>query len=120
MTHQETRKKYIEETLLKETDLLIEKAKSQGEKALYNLFKSAILKKYKDQYNVEIQQGEVKKVILNKSIDFLFEDACVRFRTLPYLDDSVKEDVIRYTQATLGSWKAMIAQMLTEKGIKVV
>lgn len=85
-----TRNKYIEETLLKVADLLIEKAKSQGEKALYNLFKSAILQKYKEQYDIEIQQGEVKKDILDKSIDFLFEDTCVRFRALPYIDDSVK------------------------------
>ena len=120
MTHQDARYEYIEKTLLKEADLLIEKAKSQGEKALYNLFKSTVLKKYKDQYDVEIQQGEVKKDILDKSIDFLFKESCVKFRTLPYLDDSVKEDVIRHTQATLGPWKAMIAQMLTEKGIKEV
>ena len=115
-----TKYKQLEEALLKEADLLIEKAKSQGEKALYNLFKSAILQKYKEQYDVGIQQGEVKKDILDKSIDFLFEDACVRFRALPYIDDSVKEDVIRHTQTTLGSWKAMITQMLTDKGIKVV
>ena len=112
--------KQIEETLLKEADILLEKAKSQGEKALYNLFKSAVLKKYKDQYDVEIQQGEVKKDILDKSIDFLFEDTCVKFRALPFIENSVKEDVIKYTQATLGSWKIMITQMLIDKGIKVV
>lgn len=47
--HQDNNYKQMEEALLKEADLLIEKAKSQGEKALFNLFKSAILKKYKDQ-----------------------------------------------------------------------
>ena len=51
-----TKYKQLEEALLKEADLLIEKAKSQGEKALYNLFKSAILKKYRNQYDVDIQQ----------------------------------------------------------------
>ena len=71
--------KLLEDALLKEADLLIEKSKSQGEKALYNLFKSAILKKYKDQYDVDIQQGEVKKETVDKSIDFLFENACVSF-----------------------------------------
>ena len=40
-----TKYKQLEEAILNATDLLIEKAKSQGEKALYNLFKSAILKK---------------------------------------------------------------------------
>ena len=69
--------KQLEEAILKEADLLIEKAKSQGEKALYNLFKSAVLKKYKDQYDVNIQQGEVEKDSVDKSIDFLFENACV-------------------------------------------
>ena len=112
--------KQLEEAILKETDLLIEKAKSQGEKALYNLFKSAILQKYKEQYDVEIQQGEVEKDTVDKSIDFLFENASVSFRTLPNIKDSDKEDVIRQAQAALPSWKAMVIQNLTNKGIKVV
>ena len=114
------RYKLLEDALLKEADLLIEKAKSQGEKALYNLFKSAILQKYKEQYDVEIQQGEVEKDTVGKSIDFLFENACVSFRTLPNIKDSDKEDVIKQAQAALPSWKAMVIQNLTNKGIKVV
>ena len=93
-----TKYKQLEEALLKEADLLIEKAKSQGEKALYNLFKSAILKKY----------------------NFLFENACVSFRTLPNIKDLDKEDVIKKAQAALPSWKAMVIQNLTNKGIRVV
>ena len=112
--------KQLEEAILKEADLLIEKAKSLGEKALYNLFKSAVLKKYKDQYDVNIQQGEVEKDSVDKSIDFLFENACVSFRTLPNIKDSDKENVIRQAQAALPSWKAMVIQNLTNKGIKVV
>ena len=117
---QDKRYKQLEEALLKEADLLIEKAKSQGEKALYNLFKSAILQKYKEQYDVEIQQGEVEKDTVDKSIDFLFENACVSFRTLPNIKDSDKEDVIKQAQAALPSWKAMVIQNLTNKGIRVV
>lgn len=112
--------KQLEEAILKEADLLIEKAKSQGEKALYNIFKSAVLKKYKDQYDVNIQQGEVEKDTVDKSIDFLFENACVSFRTLPNIKDSDKENVIRQAQAALPSWKVMVIQNLTNKGIKVV
>lgn len=115
-----TKYKQLEEALLKVDDLLIEKAKSQGEKALYNLFKSAILKKYKDQYDVDIQQGEVEKDIVDKSINFLFENACVSFRTLPNIKDLDKEDVIKKAQAALPSWKAMVIQNLTNKGIRVV
>ena len=117
---QDKRYKQLEEAVLKATDLLIEKAKSQGEKALYNLFKSAILKKYRNQYDVDIQQGEVKKETVDKSIDFLFENACVSFRTLPNIKDSDKEEVISQAQAALGSWKAMVIQNLTNKGIRVV
>ena len=115
-----TKYKKLEDALLNATDLLIEKAKSQGEKALYNLFKSAILKKYKNQYDVDIQQGKVEKDIVDKSIDFLFENACVSFRTLPNIKDPDKEDVIRQAQAALPSWKAMVIQNLTNKGIRVV
>ena len=112
--------KLLEDALLKEADLLIEEAKSQGEKALYNLFKSAVLKKYKNQYDVDILQGEVKKETVDKSIDFIFEDVCVAFRTLPNIKDSDKEDVIKQAQAALGSWKAIVTQDLNNKGIKVV
>jgi len=115
-----TKYNYIEEALLKEADILIEKTKSQGEKALYDLFKSAILKKYKDQYDVEIQKGEIKKEAVEKSIDFLFADACVRFRVLPYISDSIKDDVIEQAQRALPSWKTIVTQMLTEKGIKIM
>lgn len=120
MTQQDTKHKYIEETLLKGADELIEQAKSQGEKALYNLFKSAILKKYKDQYDADILQGEVKKETVDKSIDFLFEDTCASFRTLPYIEDSVKEEAIKRAQAYLTSWKQTVPQILAEKGIKVI
>ena len=117
---QDKRYKKLEDALLNATDLLIEKAKSQGEKALYNLFKSAILKKYKEQYDIEIQQGEVKKDTVDKSIDFLFENACVSFRTLPNIKDPDKEDVIRQAQVALPSWKAMVTRILIDKGINVV
>lgn len=115
-----TKQEFFEENLLQVIDALIEQAKSQGEKAVYNLFKSSILKKYKDSYDVEIQQGEVKKETVDKSIDFLFENACVSFRALPKIKDSDKEEVIRQAKTALGSWKAMVKQMLLDKGIKVI
>ena len=115
-----TKYKKLEDALLNATDLLIEKAKSQGEKALFNLFKSSILKKYKDQYDVDVQRGEVKKEIVDKSIDFLFEDTCASFRALPSIEDSVKEEAIKRAQTYLASWKQMVPQILAEKGITVI
>lgn len=40
-----------------EADLLIERAESQGEKMIYELFKAAVLQQYKDSYDVETSQG---------------------------------------------------------------
>ena len=45
---------------------------------------------------------------------------CVSFRTLPNIKDLDKEDVIKQAQAALPSWKAMVIQNLTNKGIRVV
>ena len=101
----DTKYRQSEEALLREADLLIEQANSQGEKALYNLFKSELLKKYEDLYDADLLQGEVKKEIVDKTIDFLFEDTCSLFQVLPNIDDSAKEDVIRQAHNALGSWK---------------
>lgn len=120
MALQNNKNNQFEETLLKAADLLIKKAESQGEKALFNLFKSAILKKYKDQYDVEFQHGVVKKETVDKSIDFLFEDTCFRFRALPQIEDSAKEEVINRAQTHLCLWKAMVIQWLTDLKIKLV
>lgn len=116
---QDNRYKLIEETLLKEADHQIEQAKSQGEKAIYELFKSALLKKYKDSFDSDLQRGEVKNETVDKCIDFLFSNACVNFRSLPNIDDSIKEDVIGQAHKVLSSWKSMVKQMLIDKGIKV-
>ena len=120
MTQQDNNYKLIEDTLLKGTDMLIEKAESQSEKALYNLFKSAILKKHKDQYDADVQQGEVKKETVYKSIDFLFEDACAKFRVLPNVSSDAKECVVRRAQTFLETFKPQAIQLLSDKGIRVV
>ena len=60
------------------------------------------------------------KETVDKSIDFLFEDACYSFRTLPKIEDSIKEDVIKRAQAFLVPWKAIVTQTLIDKGVKVI
>lgn len=113
-------KKVIEDTLLKEADALIEKAESQGEKVIYDLFKSAVLEKYKDAYNVEIVHGQVSKETLDKCIDSIFADTCVTYRLRPDIDDATKDDEIGRLRNSLGSFKVVIAQMLEDRGLKVI
>ena len=116
----ENRYKLIEDALLMEADLQIERAESQGEKSICELFKSALLKKYKDSYDSDLQRGEVNKETVDKCIDFLFANACVSFRTIPNVDESTKEDVIGQARKSLVFWKAMVKQMLLEKGVRVL
>jgi len=116
----EKRYKLIEDALLKEVDIQIERAESQGEKAIYELFKSALLKKYKDSYDSDLQRGEVNKETVDNCIDFLFANACANFRAIPNIDEPTKEDVIGQARKSLVSWKTMVKQMLVEKGIRVL
>ena len=114
------RYKLIEEILLKDADIKIERAESQGEKAICELFKSALLKKYKDSYDSDLQRGEINNETVDKCIDFLFANACASFRAIPNIDESTKEDMIGQARKSLVFWKAMVKQMLLEKGVRVL
>ena len=91
----------LEEALLKESDLLIEQAKSQGEKMIYELFKAAVLQQYKDSYDVEVSLGEVRTETINKYVDYLFSETSAKFRQLPMVDDVTKNDVINFWKENL-------------------
>lgn len=110
----------LESLVLEQTDQLIKNAKDQKEKAIYELFKSAVLKNYKDSFNIEVKQGEVKSETIDKYVDFAFSEACFRFRSLPIIDDKSKEEAIEYWRNLLGSLKAIVADMLSKQGVAVI
>ena len=112
--------KQLEEALLREADLLIEQAESQGEKMIYELFKSAVLHQYKDSYNVEVSLGEVRKETMDKYVDFLFSETSAKFRKLPEVDDATKNDVIDFWKNNLNVIKDYMTQMLNNKGVRIV
>lgn len=93
----------IEESCLVAADSISEQAKDQGTKAILDLFKYAILKKYKVAYDHEITLGEVHKKNVDKSIDFIFSDICVTIRQLPKMSDDYKEQLILTAKTTIGS-----------------
>ena len=78
-----TKYKKLEDALLKATDLLIEKTKSQGEKMIFELFKSAILKKYKDLFDKELSEGIVHKVTIDDAVEYCYTDICVSICQTP-------------------------------------
>lgn len=115
----DSKHKQLEEALLKEADLLIEQAESQSEKMTYELFKAAVLHQYKDSYDVEVSQGEIRKETIDKYVDFLFSETSAKFRQLPMVDDASKDDAIDFWKKNLNTVKDYMMQMLANKGVRI-
>ena len=110
----------IEENLLKAMDALIEKAQSQGEKAIYELFKTAVLKKYQDAFEVELSIGKVHKENVDKAFEFRFADACAAFRTLPDVSDDEKESFLKEAKLQKTILKEVVYDILASHNIEIV
>lgn len=110
----------IEESVLMAADKVAEDAKNQGTKTLVNLFKSVVLKKYKDAFDQELSQGEVHKKNIDKAVDFCYEDICVTIRRCSEWTDEEKEGLVREGKMMKGKVKDVVFQILANKGIKVV
>ena len=100
--------------------MLIEQAKNQGDKALYDLFKSAILKKYKDAFDEELPKGEVQKKNIEKSVEFCYTDICVTIRRCLTMQDDEKDDLIQRGKEMISTIKGIVTQILLDKGFKIL
>ena len=114
-----TKYKKLEDALLNATDLLIEKAKSQGEKMVFELFKSAILKKYKDLFDKELSEGTVHKETINDAVEFCCTDICVSIRQIPKMSETEKEYLIQLDKKAKEIVKPIIEQQLLKDGINI-
>ena len=85
----------IEESCLMAADSISELAKDQGTKTIMDLFKSAILKKYKVAFDYEITQGEVHKKNVDKTVDSFFLYICVTIRQFTTMSDDYKDQLIQ-------------------------
>ena len=108
-----------EESVLQAVDSLAEQTDDKTTKIFLDLFKSAILKKYKKAYDQELSQGSVHKETLDKAVDYSFTDTCVSFRMYPLYADEEKESVIKAVKHSLPAIKENIREMLINKGIEV-
>lgn len=111
--------KQIEKSLLKETDLLIERAKSQGEKMIFELFKSAILKKYKDLFDKELYEGTVHKETIDDAVECCYTEICVFIRQIPKMSEAEKEHMIQIGKKVKETVKPIIEQQLIKDGINI-
>lgn len=116
---QDKRYKQLEEAILKATDLLIEKAKSQGEKMVFELFKSAILKKYKDLFNKELSEGTVHKETIDDAVEYCYTDICVSIRQISKMSETEKEHLIQLGKQAKEAVKPIIEQLLIKDGINI-
>lgn len=110
----------IEESLLLASDALKEQAKDQATKMIAELFKSAILKKYKDAFDEELAKGEVCKKNIDKSVEFCYTDICVAIRQCPTMQDNEKDDLIQKGKELIPTIKGIVTQLLLDKDIKIV
>ena len=114
-----TKYKQLEDALLNATDLLIEKTKSQGEKMIFELFKSAILKKYKDLFDKELSEGIVHKVTIDDAVEYCYTDICVSIRQIPKMNETEKEYLIQLGKQAKDAVKPIIEQQLLKDGINI-
>ena len=111
--------KQLEDAILKETDLLIEKAKSQGEKMVFEFFKSAILKKYKDLFDKELLEGTVHKETIDEAVEYCYTDICVSIRQIPKMNETEKEHLIQLGKQAKEAVEPIIEQLLIKDGINI-
>ena len=110
----------IEESCLMAADSISEEAKDQGTKTIMDLFKSAILKKYKVAFDHEITQGEVHKKNVDKTVDSFFSDMCVAIRQFTTMSDDYKDQLIQTAKYQLAPIKKMVFQILVNKGVQII
>lgn len=108
----------LDTILLLAADAVKDQAKDQATKMIADLFKSAILKKYKDAFDEELTKGEVQKKIIDKSVEFCYTDICVAIRQCPTMKDDEKDDLIQKGKEMIPTIKGIVTQNLLNNGIK--
>lgn len=109
----------MEKSLLKEIDLLLERAKNQGEKMILELFKSAILKKYKDLFDKERFEGTVHEATIDDAVEYCYTDICVFIRQIPNMSENEKEQMISQGREVKIMVKPIIERLLIKEGINI-
>lgn len=81
----------LDNVLLLTTDALKDQAKDQSKKMIAELYKSAILKKYKDAFDEEFTKGEVQKKNIDKVVEFFYTDICMTICQCSTMQDDEKK-----------------------------
>lgn len=85
-----------------------------------DLFKSAVLKKYKDAYDEEITQSAVHRKNIDKAVEFYYSDICFSIRRLPQISDDEKECMIQEGKQVKDIVKQTVERILVDKGYEIL
>ena len=112
----------LEDSVLRAVDAVAEESGNRVTKQLVDLFKSAVLKKYKVAFDEELKQGSVHRDNVDKAVDFCFAETCVMFRqlTIPGMDDVAKENEIGLMKSMLGDIKRQVQVILENGGVVIL
>ncbi|MBP5366438.1 MAG: hypothetical protein J6Y82_11065 [Bacteroidales bacterium] len=110
----------FEESVLQAIDTLAEHANEQTTKIIVDLFKSAVLKKYKYVFNQELAQGIVNRKTIDKAVEFYFSDICFSIRVLSKMSDDDKDRLIQDAKRIMDDVKKIVEKILVNKGIDIV
>ena len=113
---------YLEDKVLQAVDAVAEQADNRVMRQLVDLFKSAILKKYKEVYDRELASGKVNSKYLNKAVDFCFSEACITYRQMQIngVSEERKEEEIKKLKPMLGTVKDIVKNVLEKNGVVVL
>lgn len=114
-----TNQDILEEALLQAADLTSEQAKDQSTKVIADLFKSAVLKKYKDAFDQELIQGTVHRRNIDKAVEFCYSDICFSIRRLSQISDEEKERLIHEGKQVKNLVKVSVERILVDKGFEI-
>ena len=114
-----TKQEILEDSTVAVINSLLEQSRSQIEKTIYDLYKSAILKKHKDLFNQELSEGIVQNKTIDKAVEYCYSDICASIRQMPKLCDDEKDSLIERGKLAKNPIKETIRQILLNKGIEI-
>lgn len=114
-----TKQEILEESVLLALDTVAEQATEQATKIIVDLFKSVVLKKYKDAFDQELAQGKVHRKIIDKAVEFCYSDICVSIRKSLEISDEYKDKLIQEAKRIKEFVKVDVEKILVNKGIDI-
>ena len=115
-----TKQEVLEEGILLAMDTIKQQATEQTTKIIADLFKSLVLKKYKDAFDQELAQGVVHKKNIDKAVDFCYSDVCVAIRQMSGWSDDAKEHMIQEGKLMRHLIIEKVEQILINGGVKII